>query len=45
MYFLVQIPVSFQCSILIFTHKLKNKNSGVRFQERCIPVKFKMSLQ
>ena len=24
---------------VIFIHKLKNKNSGVRFQERSIPVK------
>ena len=25
---------------VIFIHKLKNKNSGVRFQERSIPVKY-----
>ena len=32
------IPVIFIC-------KLKNKNSGVRFQERTIPVKFEISFQ
>ena len=30
---------------VIFFHKLKNKNSGVHFQERRISVKFKMSFQ
>ena len=28
--------------LVIFSNRLKNKNSGVRFQERIIPVKFEM---
>ena len=30
---------------VIFIHKLKNQNSGVRFQDRSIPVKFKILVQ
>ena len=31
--------------LVLFIHKFKNENSGVRFQRRSIPVKFKILFQ